>query len=507
MEIMEKQSAISGRYTAILLGVFVLFGVYLTSLYSYLLFHSLAELFSIVVACGIFIIAWNSRRFLDNNYLLFIGIAYLFIGGLDLVHTLAYTGMGVFQGYASNLPTQLWIAARYVESLSLLIAFLFIGRRLKNNIVFLSYMAAISLLLISIFYWNIFPVCFVEGTGLTPFKKMSEYIISLILLGSLILLFRNRQEFDKSVLKLLSASIAVTIGAELTFTFYVSVYGLSNLIGHFFKIISFYLIYKAIIETGLTKPYNLLFRNLKQSEEELTHQAQQLEYANAELAASNKELEAFSYSVSHDLRAPLRSIDGFSQALLEDYSGKLDEEGQDYLNRVRRATQRMGALIDDLLTLSRVTRSEMKRETVDLSAIAKVVAPELKETQPECQVEFAITEGLTANGDERLLRVVLENLLGNAWKFTNKHPRAKIELNTAQHDGKLAYFVHDDGAGFDPAHADKLFGAFQRLHSESEFSGTGIGLATVQRIIRRHGGAVWAEGGIEQGATFYFTLN
>ena len=234
---------------------------------------------------------------------------------------------------------------------------------------------------------------------------------------------------------------------------------------------------------------------------------EKVQKANTELTAVNDELETFSYSVSHDLRAPLRGIDGFSQALLEDYSDNLDDEGKDYLNRVRKATQRMGVLIDDLLTLSRITRSEMKQETVDLSAIARAVAAELQETQTERHIEFVITEGLTANGDARLLQVVLENLLGNAWKFTSKHARAKIEFDAVQHNGKLAYFVRDDGVGFDMAHADKLFGAFQRLHSDIEFSGTGIGLATMQRIIRRHGGEVWAEGEIEQGATFYFTLN
>ncbi len=256
-------------YFSILLGVLLLFGLYLTSLNSYLLFHSLAEIFSIVVACSIFMLVWNSRRFLDNTYLLFIGIAYLFIGGLHLIHTLAYKGMGVFQGPGTNLAAQLWIAARYVESLSLLIAPFLLGRRLRLNFLFLGYLSVTSLLLGSIFYWEIFPICFVEGVGLTLFKKISEYIVSLILLGSIAMLLKKRQEFDARVLRLLIASIIITIVSELAFTFYAHAYGLSNLIGHYLKIISFYLIYKAIIETGLTRPYALLFRDLKQSEEAL----------------------------------------------------------------------------------------------------------------------------------------------------------------------------------------------------------------------------------------------
>ncbi len=274
----------------------------------------------------------------------------------------------------------------------------------------------------------------------------------------------------------------------------------------------------------LTKAFNAmgaeLFHansELKQSEESLRKSAEAIRKLNAELEqrviertaqleTTNKELEAFAYSISHDLRAPLRGIDGFSQALLEDYAGEIDAQGQDYLRRVRNASQRMGQLIDDLLKLSRLTRGEMRRETVDLSGMAQTIASELQKTQPERQVECLITPGLSANGDERLLRVVLENLLGNAWKFTSKYTQARIEFGATEVEGESAYFVRDNGAGFDMAYADKLFGAFQRLHSVTEFEGTGIGLATVQRIIHRHGGRVWAEGAVEQGATFYFTL-
>lgn len=226
----------------------------------------------------------------------------------------------------------------------------------------------------------------------------------------------------------------------------------------------------------------------------------------SQLEAANKELEAFSYSVSHDLRAPLRGIDGFSQALLEDYSGQLDAQGKEYLERVRAGTQRMAQLIDDMLNLSRVTRGEMRRETVDLSDLALKIAAELQKTDPERKVDFVIAKRLSATGDARLLRIVLENLLTNAWKFTGKNPQAFIQIGVSQNNGPPVYFVRDDGAGFDMAYADKLFGVFQRLHGATDFKGTGIGLATVQRIIHRHGGRVWAEGKVGQGATFYFTL-
>jgi len=227
---------------------------------------------------------------------------------------------------------------------------------------------------------------------------------------------------------------------------------------------------------------------------------------SAELEASNKELEAFAYSVSHDLRAPLRAIDGFSLALLEDYARILDDRGRDYLARVRAASQRMGALIDDLLKLSRVTRAPMNRQMVDLSRMVEDIADELSREEPNRKVEFVIEKGLTADGDPQLLRSALENLVNNAWKFTGRRADARIEFGARQQDTGTAYFIRDNGAGFDMAYADKLFAPFQRLHSSNEFPGTGVGLAAVQRVIHRHGGTVWAEGALGAGASFFFTL-
>ncbi|MDF1534165.1 MAG: MASE3 domain-containing protein [Methanosarcinaceae archaeon] len=262
----NKSISVYIKFTDIIIGITILLGLYAISIYSYVLFHSLVEIFGIIVIVSISIIVLHSRRLIDNNYYIFVGIAYLFIAVMTLLHTLAYKGMGVFIGYDANLPTQLWIATRYLESLTFLIAPLFIGHKLKMNTIFSGYAIVTSFLIASIFYWNIFPDCFIEDVGLTAFKKVSEYVISLVLLFSIYLLFQKRSNFDKKVLNLLIVALMLNVFAELAFTFYISVYGASNLIGHFFRLISFYLIYKAIIETSLTKPYNLLFRSLKQSE-------------------------------------------------------------------------------------------------------------------------------------------------------------------------------------------------------------------------------------------------
>ncbi|MHB8843949.1 MAG: sensor histidine kinase [Nitrospirota bacterium] len=231
-----------------------------------------------------------------------------------------------------------------------------------------------------------------------------------------------------------------------------------------------------------------------------------VEQRTAQLTAANKELEAFAYSVSHDLRAPLRSIDGFSKALLDDYLDKLDAEGRDHLKRIRKASQRMGKLIDDLLKLSRLTRGDMFIEQVDLSAMARDVIGNLQAADPGRAVKAVVQENISGAADRTMVRVVLENLLGNAWKYTSRQAQPRIMFGMAGAGGAIAYFIKDNGAGFDMLYSQKLFGVFQRLHSEMDFPGTGIGLATVQRIIHRHGGRVWAEGEVGKGATFYFTL-
>jgi signal transduction histidine kinase/ferredoxin len=257
---------------------------------------------------------------------------------------------------------------------------------------------------------------------------------------------------------------------------------------------------------GLAGATSERLQNERELNKDRDHLEELVKERTSELAAVNTELEAFSYSVSHDLRAPLRSISGFSQALREEYANKLDATGIDYLKRVLAGCHRMDELINDLLNLSRVSRSDIQFVRVDLSALARSIADDLSDAEPERKVEFVIQDGLFAVCDERLMIVALENLLGNAWKFTGKRSRGIIEFGQLDSEFGPAFIIKDNGAGFDNRHAGKLFTSFHRLHTQEEFFGTGIGLATVKRIITRHGGKVWAEGQVEKGATIFFTL-
>lgn len=255
-----------------------------------------------------------------------------------------------------------------------------------------------------------------------------------------------------------------------------------------------------------TRAATELAETRRELSEKLASKNALLESNAAELAVLNAELEGFAYSVSHDLRQPLRSLDGFSRVLLERYSDGLDDKGKHYLDRIRDSAQRMAVMIDGLLTLSRVTRAPLRRVELELDKVARRIIDDLREADSERSVQVGIQPGMTAFADPGLVESLLENLLGNAWKFTARNPKARIELATEELDGEVVHVVRDNGAGFDMTYADKLFGPFQRLHSAKEFEGTGIGLATVQRIVLRHGGRVWAESAADEGATFRFTL-
>lgn len=779
---------------AALSGAAILSGFCATSLYNYLLFHTLVELTSVIIACAVFMFFWNSRRFLDSGFLLLVGISCLFSGILNLMHVLTYKGFLVFPGWEAGHSIQFKTAAQWMASLTFLVAPLFLRRRIKAIPTLLGYSLVLALVFYAVFT-NLFPDFYIPGAGMTFFQHVSRGLSGGAFLAAGVLLAIRSRELDPGVFRILLASLVLASASEFASAVAKDYYGVLKIAAHLFEVVSLYFLYEAFLGVGLTKPYDLIFRNLRLSEETVKSQQQALQvvldtmtkasrqeitnlaleaavsvtgskigylafmnqdesvltmhswsktamqecaiidkpivypvastglwgeavrqrkpvitndyeadnplkkgcpqghvrvlrhmnapifegerivivagvgnkkepydksdvrqltllmqgmwqllerrrmeealrqseerfrmlvenvtdyavymldpqgrvaswnvgaqrikgycaeeiigrdfsvfytcediaagkpaahlrtaeqtgrveeegrrvrkggsrfWASAvitavrdetnrlrgfakvtrditerrraeetlrhhatQLEVANRELETFSYSVSHDLRTPLRSLDGFSAALIDDYGDKLDEQAKDYLNRIRAASQRMGALIDDLLELSRISRQELVRTPVDLSGLVRAINRELQSLQPSRNVELLVEDGLTAEGDERLLRAALQQLLENAWKFTGRQRSARIEFGRIESDGDQVYFVRDNGVGFDMNYADKLFGAFQRLHGTNDFPGLGIGLATVQRIVRRHGGRIWADSAPGKGATFFFTV-
>ena len=402
--------------------------IYLSSFYNYLLFHGIAETFSVLIAFSVFLFSWNSREYFKHNYFLFIGVAYLFIGTIDMAHTFAYKGMGVFTGIDANHPTQLWIAARYLESLSLLLAFQFFKRRLNPYYLFAAYLLITLLIFSSIFYWEVFPDCFIEGSGLTVFKKTSEYIISAILLGVIACFYKYRNLFDKNIFRLLITSTFLTIIAELAFTFYVSVFGLSNLIGHLCKIISFYLIYKAIIITGLKEPFSILLKDLKQSEDQLK--------------LSLREKETLLQEIHHRVKNNMNVVSG----LLNLHKNSTQNE------EVKKALQESQGRVYAMSSVHETLYNSENLAEIDLMDYLNKLSSLLLQT-------YSVNPGkvqLKINGDEVTvdinkaspLGLSVNELISNALKYAFPDDRkGKIEVNLQKQDDRLALTIQDNGVG------------------------------------------------------------
>jgi signal transduction histidine kinase len=527
----------TGKYVLLVAAAAVsLSGLYLLSRLNYLLFHSSVEVFTIVITFAIFAIAWNSRRMMDSGYFLFIGIACLFVGGVDLLHTLAYKGMGVFPEYGANLATQLWIATRYMLSFSFLAALFFANRKLRPSLVIAGYAAVTALLFGSIFYWGNFPTAFTDGVGLTPFKVASEYVISLILLLSIGLLIRKRSEFSGNVVKLMASAMAVAIAAEMSFTLYTDVYGIANMIGHLLTVVSFYLIYKALIETGLTKPYDLLFRNLKQNEAALTRHAAELTVVNnrleQEVADRKKAEEALRQNEEHleDLVEEKTKLlkDSERMAAIGQTAGMVGHDirnplqsiiGEVYLVNSELATlpdSKEKANIKESLDMIEENTEYINKIVLDLQDFAKPLSPCDEETNIEQMIQELLTkngtpeniqteahienDARTVRADSAYMKRILGNLVSNAVQAMPNGGKLTVQVHRERSD--VVITVKDTGIGIPKDAKDKLFTPLFTTKSK----GQGFGLAVVKRLTEALDGTVTFESQKNEGTTFTIRL-
>jgi signal transduction histidine kinase len=465
-------------------------GLYVVHLSNFLLFHSLAELFSITIASAVFLVAWNSRRRLDGNFLVVVGVAYACVGFLDALHMLAYAGMGVFPGRGANLPTQLWLAARYVEAASLLVASAFVGDAALNErlsfthrfrdtaLLVVGYLSLTGLLVAAVFL-GVFPDAFVEETGLTAFKIYSEYLIVALLLAALFRLYRTRAAFEDRLFRYLAVGIVSTILAELFFTVYVSVYGVSNMFGHLMKIVSFYFIYLAVVKTGIATPQKVLFRQLQDERDALAERETQLE-------AKNARLDRFAGIVSHDLRNPLNVANGNVEL-------ERGERESERLETAAAALERMDALIADLLALAREGNAITDTERVSLSDLAA----ESWDSVETADARLVAEDDVRVTADPARLRQLLENLFRNAVE----HGGPDVTVRIGALADRSGFHVEDDGRGIAAEDRTRVFEAGYSTNRDS----TGFGLAIIREIADGHGWEITVTESDAGGARFEIT--
>jgi len=468
----------------ILFWLLIMAVLFIFSQSNYLLYHTVVEQISIVIAAGIFIVAWNTRKYVRNDYFMFIGIAYLFIAILDTLHTLSFEGMLLIGD--ANVSTQYWLAARYLEAASLLFAPLFIKHRLKIEWVWAAFIAVFSGLIASINY-GYFPVAY--DNSLTVFKIASEFIIIAMLFVAVLYIRTVRKQISGRIYRLLVASIVLTMLAELSFTLYVDTYGLFNMVGHYFKLFSFVLIYYAVIVTNLNRPYAAMFRGLKAKEQKLKE-------------ANETKIEFMNMAV-HELRNPLTSLVGYSKMLLA--RGNLGESEKEQVKIIGDESWRMKRLVDDLLDIVKLEGRKMKFDMNEIN-MNKLLDDSFKEMKPYAgKIKFS--RKVQANlphvrADHGRIIQVIRNIVGNAFKFTEK---GSVRLTAEEKEGGVQVEVKDTGIGIAEEDLCRLFVKFSQLDTKHRSKGTGLGLAISKEIVNAHGGKIWGRPW-DKGCVFGFWL-
>lgn len=474
----------------------------ITAEWGYLFFHLVTEFFSIFIAFAIFMLAVNTRQYHKSNYLVFLGIMYIFVASIDFFHTILYKGMNVLSISSPNYSPSLWLGARYMESISLLILPYLINKKIKPLILYLAYGVITVILIKSVISWHIFPVSFIEGVGLTPFKIISEYVIVAILLLSMFFLYQKRKLIDKEVYTNLFISVLFTILSELCFTLYVDLYAFINQMGHIFKIISFYYIFRAIIVTGLNKPFDTIFRELKQNELELMQ-------SNEKLKNLSEMKDDFLAIASHDLRSPFNAIFGFTELLLQ--NEELSHDNKHYVELIQKSAEIQLNYINDILDILKVESGNMTLNKKEIN-IKKLIEDDLqmhKIIAYKKKVSLNFDSGFDGNifADYEKLVQVLNNLISNALKFSkvNGHIDIKTFLNEK---GFLEIHIIDNGIGIPENKINNIFTKYFHIENNNKVNekSTGLGLSIAKHFVELHGGEIFVKSEFNQGSDFYFFL-
>jgi len=487
-----------------ILGYFLLTLVllvsYIVSQTNYLLFHSFAELFSIIISSCIFIIAWILREKTENHFFVFLGIAYLFVGGIDLFHTLSYKGMQIFHSdifYAN----QLWIAARFLESISLLIFALFIDKKFKINphLILFTYFVTTSAILLSIFYFKIFPACFIAGLGQTDFKIFSEYLIVLILFSSFLLLRKKKRYFEKNILLFISLSLITTIISEFLFTLYTDNFGITNVLGHIFKIVSFYLIYKSIIVINIENPFSLIFQQLSNKLEETSR-------LNIELEKANRTKNKFFSIISHDLKNPIGGLKGVLSLINNDWESFSELQKKEYIKLLFYSSENIADLLDNLLLWAKNQMDKIilhKTKFPIKTLIEKNISLYINIAKTKgIEIVHILTKEIFLYADLNMLDTVIRNLLNNALKFS--YPQGKVMIDAEESSDFIRIHIKDEGTGIKKEDMEKLFriDTFQHTKGTNNEEGTGLGLIICKDFIERNNGKLIVESEENMGSTF-----
>lgn len=505
-ETKTRQDELFGRvFVSFAITSFVI-ALYPISRTNYLLFHTLVELTSIAFSFTLFSIGWNARKFTQNDSFILLAIAFLIIGSFDLLHTLSYKGMGVFPTDSADPPTQYWIAARLVQAASYLIAAFYVGKKdqIKPWRTLACYLLVGFFLKLTIWPLQVFPHCFIENVGLTTFKVTAEYLICLTLVISGFLYWKKKQHLNPTVLKLLLLSIALTVFSEFAFTLYQDVYGISNVLGHFLKLVSVVTLYRAYVYGALRTPYQTLFHELSESHVALDKELEQRRIKEEELRAANQDLEAFARTVSHDLRKPLTVITSGAELLQSELGAQINNSHKQLLNTIEEQGHRMSGLMDDLLSLAKVGTPDQQKQIIKPSLIAAQVLEDLSQEiiDKRCRVDIKEMPELEAH--RTMIYQLLLNLISNAVShgFNQDQP---IEVGAEHKVNVYSLYVRDHGTGVSSDDKESIFEVFYKSDKRKS-QGTGIGLAIVHKIAHFYSGRAFIEDTPGGGATFWVEL-